>query len=97
MGGGLMISEGVVGCDVRIRACVGDLGFLSVSFPRFSVLTPSGLASRSSTQVKDKSFELEMCWVGAESGNKHQMVPKALREEAEVAAKAALEEGMEDD
>ncbi|TXT10675.1 hypothetical protein VHUM_02180 [Vanrija humicola] len=46
---------------------------------------------------KDKDFELEMTWVSPESGFKHQTVPADLLAEAEAAAKAALEEGMEED
>ncbi|WVQ93984.1 hypothetical protein IAU59_001062 [Kwoniella sp. CBS 9459] len=46
---------------------------------------------------KDKDFELEMTWVCEESGNKHAPVPADLLAEAETKAKAALEEGMEED
>ncbi|RXK34959.1 20S proteasome subunit alpha 7 [Tremella mesenterica] len=46
---------------------------------------------------KDKEFELEMTWVCAESGGKHKAVPEDLLKEAEAAARAALEEGMEED
>jgi 20S proteasome subunit alpha 7 len=38
-----------------------------------------------------------MTWVCEESGNKHALVPAELQREAEVQAKAALEEGMEED
>lgn len=38
-----------------------------------------------------------MTWVSPESGFKHQTVPADLLAEAEAAAKAALEEGMEED
>ncbi|WVO13550.1 hypothetical protein L204_101171 [Cryptococcus depauperatus] len=46
---------------------------------------------------KDKDFELEMTWVCEESNNKHALVPEELVKEAENKAKAALEEGMEED
>lgn len=46
---------------------------------------------------KDKEFELEMTWICTESGNKHSLVPADLLAEAEEKAKAALEEGMEED
>jgi 20S proteasome subunit alpha 7 len=46
---------------------------------------------------KDKDFELEMTWVCEESGFKHAAVPADLLAEAETKAKAALEEGMEED
>ncbi|TYJ55517.1 hypothetical protein B9479_003789 [Cryptococcus floricola] len=46
---------------------------------------------------KDKDFELEMTWVCAESGWKHALVPEDLLKTAEEKAKAALEEGMEED
>jgi hypothetical protein len=47
--------------------------------------------------VKDKDFELELSWVCEESGWVHKQVPKDLLTAAEEAAKAALEEDMEDD
>ena len=47
--------------------------------------------------VKDKEFELELSWVCEESGWVHKQVPKDLLKAAEEAAKAALEEDMEDD
>lgn len=33
-------------------------------------------------QAKDKEFELEISWIGPESGNKHQFVPKEVLEAA---------------
>jgi len=41
--------------------------------------------------AKEKDFELEMSWIGAESGGLHVSVPKDLFDEAEAKAKAALE------
>jgi 20S proteasome subunit alpha 7 len=46
---------------------------------------------------KDKDFELEMTWICTESNGKHVPVPADLLAEAEVKARAALEEGMEED
>ncbi|KAI8850629.1 nucleophile aminohydrolase [Chytridium lagenaria] len=46
---------------------------------------------------KDKDFELEISWVCEESGNKHEMVPRELLEEAEAAAKASLNSEMDED
>uniref|UniRef100_A0A674BHL1 Proteasome subunit alpha type n=1 Tax=Salmo trutta TaxID=8032 RepID=A0A674BHL1_SALTR len=46
-------------------------------------------------EVKDKSFELELSWVGEVTNGKHELVPKDIREEAEKYAKDSLEE--EDD
>jgi len=43
-------------------------------------------------EVKDKDFELELGWVCEESNRQYQLVPKALRDEAEAQAKALLEE-----
>ncbi|PFH52526.1 hypothetical protein AMATHDRAFT_139604 [Amanita thiersii Skay4041] len=40
---------------------------------------------------KEKEFELEMSWIGDETGGFHLQVPKDLQEEAEAAAKAAVE------
>jgi 20S proteasome subunit alpha 7 len=41
--------------------------------------------------AKEKEFELEMTWVGEETGGKHELVPKDLFDEAERKAKEALE------
>ena len=49
---------------------------------------------------KDKDFELEMTWVSSLDGptkGKHEEVPKDLFEEAEKAAKNALEGDEEDE
>lgn len=43
---------------------------------------------------KDKEFELEMSWISSVDGptkGRHEEVPKELREEAEKAARRALE------
>jgi len=42
--------------------------------------------------VKDKTFELELSWVGNVTNGKHQVVPKATFDEAVVFAKEALAE-----
>jgi len=41
--------------------------------------------------AKEKEFELEMSWVGEETGGLHLPVPKELQQEAEAAAKASIE------
>jgi len=41
-------------------------------------------------EVKDKAFELELSWVGKETGGRHEMVPAHILEEAEKFAKTAL-------
>jgi len=41
--------------------------------------------------AKEKEFELEMSWIGDETNGVHLPVPKALFDEAEAKAKAALE------
>ncbi|KAK2707226.1 proteasome subunit alpha type-3-like [Artemia franciscana] len=48
-------------------------------------------------EVKDKQFELELSWVGKETGGKHEMVPKDLFDEAETYAKQSLEESESSD
>ncbi|KAJ3193702.1 hypothetical protein HK101_004331 [Irineochytrium annulatum] len=48
-------------------------------------------------EVKDKDFELELSWVCAESGGKHEFVPAEVAAEAEAAAKAALNSEMDED
>jgi 20S proteasome subunit alpha 7 len=47
--------------------------------------------------VKDKDFELELSWVCDESLKKHQMVPKAVRDEAVRLAKEAKDKAEMDD
>ena len=46
--------------------------------------------------VKDKEFELELGWLCDETGGKHQLVPKEMRDEISARAKAALEEEDEE-
>ena len=49
---------------------------------------------------KDKEFELEITWISSLDGptkGQHQEVPKDLLEEAEAAAKKALEGDDEDE
>lgn len=49
---------------------------------------------------KDKDFELEMSWISSSNGptkGKHQEVPKKILEEAEKAAKKAMEGEDEDE
>ena len=41
--------------------------------------------------TKEKEFELEVSWIGAESNNLHVHVPEDLLKDAEAKAKAALE------
>jgi 20S proteasome subunit alpha 7 len=43
-------------------------------------------------ELKDKAFELELSWVGEHTNGVHQRVPADIHEEAEKAAKAAMEE-----
>lgn len=42
--------------------------------------------------AKDKEFELEMSWIGDETGGQHLAVPDDLKEEAERKAKEAIEQ-----
>lgn len=46
--------------------------------------------------AKDKEFELQLSWIGPETNNVQQPVPRALYEEAVRKAQQALEEEMED-
>lgn len=51
-------------------------------------------------ESKDKEFELEMSWISSTDGptkGKHEQVPKDLLEEAERAAKKAIEGDDEED
>jgi len=41
--------------------------------------------------AKEKEFELEISWIGAESNNLHVHVPDDLLKDADAKAKAALE------
>jgi len=47
--------------------------------------------------AKDKSLEVEMSWVGKESGGKHQFLPKSIKEAAiKKAEESKLKEEMEE-
>lgn len=48
-------------------------------------------------EVKDKPYELELSWICEESGWKHAMVSKELRDEATQWAKDKVEEEEEED
>ncbi|XP_076320780.1 proteasome alpha7 subunit isoform X1 [Tachypleus tridentatus] len=48
-------------------------------------------------EIKDKTFELELSWVGTETGGIHKFVPKDLFDEAEKYAKDALQEESDSD
>lgn len=43
-------------------------------------------------ELKDKQFELEMSWVGAHTGGKHERVPADIKADAEAKAKQAMAE-----
>lgn len=45
---------------------------------------------------KDKEFELELSWIGAETNGLHLPVPKDLFEEADKKGRDALDADMED-
>ncbi|XP_067943482.1 proteasome subunit alpha type-3-like [Watersipora subatra] len=47
--------------------------------------------------VKDKAFELELSWVGKDTGGLHQLVPKEAFDVAEKYAKESLEESDSED
>eukprot|EP00658_Telonema_sp_P-2_P005437 TRINITY_DN12028_c0_g1_i7.p1 TRINITY_DN12028_c0_g1~~TRINITY_DN12028_c0_g1_i7.p1 ORF type:complete len:163 (+),score=65.93 TRINITY_DN12028_c0_g1_i7:114-602(+) len=47
--------------------------------------------------VKDKAFELELCWISEETNQKFQIVPSEVRDEIETRIKAALEEESDDE
>jgi 20S proteasome subunit alpha 7 len=48
-------------------------------------------------ELKDKQFELELSWVGAETKGIFQRVPQAVFQEAEKSAKAAMEDESDSD
>lgn len=41
--------------------------------------------------AKDKEFELELSWIGPETGYEHHVVPRELVDEVEGFARAAVE------
>ncbi|VDD82786.1 unnamed protein product [Mesocestoides corti] len=43
-------------------------------------------------EIKDKTFELDLSWVGSQTANQHQLVPRDVHQEAEEYAKRAVEE-----
>lgn len=48
-------------------------------------------------EAKDKDFELEISWIGPQSDNQHQIVPRAILEDAIRAAKDNLASRMDYD
>ncbi|XP_054169067.1 proteasome subunit alpha type-3-like [Oppia nitens] len=48
-------------------------------------------------EIKDKAFELEMSWIGADTRGKHEWVPKELFDEAERLAKEAIKPDSDSD
>lgn len=48
-------------------------------------------------ESKDKDFELEMTWIGPETGNKHQLVPAHILDAAVQEAKQFMLAQMEFD
>ncbi len=46
--------------------------------------------------AKDKDFELELSWIGSETGGLHLPVPNDLYEEADKKGRDALDADMED-
>lgn len=48
-------------------------------------------------EVKDKHFELELSWIGEETGGKHELVPQALYDEAKKYAEEALNDSDDED
>ena len=85
------------------QAAKAELEKLDLSSGNFSLLDGVKEAARiiyvAHEDSKDKDFELEMSWVSSLDGptkGKHEEVPRDLFEEAEKAARNALE-GDEDD
>ena len=64
---------------------------------RAAVLEIAKMLHQVHDDLKDKAFELEMSWICEESGRKHQLVPQDVLDEAETAAKAALDSDDSDD
>ena len=48
-------------------------------------------------EIKDKAFELEMSWIGADTNGKHEWVPKELFDEAERLAQEAIKPESDSD
>jgi 20S proteasome subunit alpha 7 len=48
-------------------------------------------------ELKDKQFELELSWVGAETKGVFERVPQSVFQEAEKSAKAAMEDESDSD
>ena len=81
-----------------------DHVFIALLLPRFEKTVKEDALTSDYRSIhlvhddnKDKEFELEMTWVCEASGMKHALVPADLMAEADAKAKAALEEGMEED
>ncbi|KAI9859608.1 MAG: hypothetical protein M1813_006539 [Trichoglossum hirsutum] len=86
------------------QAAKGELEKLNLQNGTLSLLDGVKEAARiiyvAHDDSKDKDFELEMTWISGKDGptqGRHEEVPAKLREEAEKAAKKALEQDDEED
>ena len=59
--------------------------------PRFNIIALTYSIYLVHDDSKEKEFELEMSWIGDETGGLHLPVPQELHDEAEQKAKDALE------
>lgn len=86
------------------QAAKAELEKLDLSSEKLSLLDGVKEAARiiyvAHEDSKDKEFELEMSWISSLDGptkGRHEEVPKEILEEAEKAARRALEDEEEED
>ena len=78
--------------SVGLSFCLCVSGLLPSDSHTFCATSLRGSLNVVHDDSKDKPFELELSWITAETGWKHQHVPKELRDEANEWAKKQLEE-----
>jgi len=89
------VAYGYYGCAIGkgARAAKTELEKLDLAnmTTRQAVFEAAKIIYSVHDDVKDKSFELELCWICPETKNEFQKVPEELKAEAETKAKAAVE------
>eukprot|EP00300_Choanocystis_sp_HF-7_P027637 c32811_g1_i1.p1 GENE.c32811_g1_i1~~c32811_g1_i1.p1 ORF type:complete len:262 (+),score=57.23 c32811_g1_i1:28-786(+) len=95
------VSYGYSGCAIGKGKTVAKTDIEKLKLDeltcRQAVLEVTKIIRNVHDDVKDKPYELELSWVCAESGGRHQLVPRELQDEAVRAAVAAAEDSDDSD
>eukprot|EP01083_Nonionella_stella_P131653 400127_1 len=89
---GIAVGKGSQGAKVQLE----KINFDTITCKE-AVIKISEIIYQLHDEVKDKPFELELSWVCDESQKKHELVPKALLDQAIAAGVQAAEDDDSDD